>query len=214
MSTSCPCRTPIRFGRRQATRSSLTRSSTDARQAGLPALALRHLHTRALLTGRREALPLGQRDEQRADALAMPQLSLSIDLKSRSVSVATRHACLRASEYARGWVNASYAGGNDLFPSVPRSTPRRTSCISSNNRHRDALTWSPCRLNGNSDTPAAWSRVPMIRSVLVRHLSSDLQGCASMRAGGRNGHRAQESRVASICLRQPLASGIEFVYER
>jgi hypothetical protein len=134
--------------------------------------------------------------------LAVPELSLSIDLKSRSVTVSLRHACLRASDVVGGQVSASESRRSDSFASVRRSTPRRTACIASNYRHRDSPTWSPCRSNGNSDTRAASSRVPMIPTVLVDHVSSDLQAFASMRSGGRSGPGLRKAIVPVYVQRE------------
>jgi hypothetical protein len=51
---------------------------------------------------RRTLPPLGEGGQQRADALPMSQLSLSIDLKSCPVAVSPRHVCLPISNCLDG----------------------------------------------------------------------------------------------------------------
>jgi hypothetical protein len=110
-----------------------------------------------VVTGRVRILPaFGQGGQQRADPLAMSKLPLSIDLKSGSVAVSLRHACLRVSDFGGGRVTASGGRRDDLLAIVRRSTRRHTSCISNSCRHPDSLKLSSWQSNGNSDTSGAW----------------------------------------------------------
>ena len=121
----------------------------------------------------------------------------SVGLAQSRVTDTTRGTSIDSFVEGARWtrVTASDARRDDPLVIVPRSTRRHISCISNSCRHPGSPKSSLWPSNGNSDTRGVWSRLSMIATDSGCDLSCNLQGHASMRAGGRVGRRAQESAI-------------------